>query len=845
MGSGHFLVRLVDYLADAVIEALAAAPADVAWGEYASPLGDRIAAIRLRILGEAKANKWQVREDQLEDRMIVRRMVLKRVVYGVDKNPMAVELAKVSLWLHTFTVGAPLSFLDHHLRCGDSLFGEWVLRTEHELSEAAGMFVHNEVVAARQAARLMLDIEAAADADLAEVRRSAEAFDGVREATDPLISLLSFWQACRWIPADKDGKLAKEELLKGAFGDPIALLTGRAVIKIGNGDNGGRRSKGEARGEAIRQAAAELLQSAMRLAEEERFLHWEVAFPGVWADWESADPKGGFDAVIGNPPWDRLKMQEVEWFAARKREIALAQRAADRKRMIENLKKANDPLYAQYETAVQHADMALELARNSGEYPLLGHGDVNIYSLFVERALRLIRPTGFVGFLTPIGIGTDKTAAEFFSTTSEAKRVFAFIAFENRRGWLFPGVHHEDQPTVFIVGGGERQSSDFAFGVKLHTIPDEDFLRTSQLTAAQCRKANPNTGTIPIFRSSKDSEITAEVYTRIPILASGSDSQTLNWPVRYATIFHMTTASWMFRSKEDLQEKEKAFPIGNRRWKSAKGIWEPLFEGKMISNFNHRYASVGVNPKNVSGQGVPLHSSHEQLMDMDFLNQPRYWVPQQAIRYGHPYALGFNDVCNTNNARSLISAIVPRAGYGNKLPILIPLTGSDLHCLAYLVANLNSMICDYIARQKIQSRNLNKYILEQLPVVEQQAYARKFGRRSASDIVRDHVLRLSYTAHDLKDFARDMGHLDRKTGEVLPPFKWDDEERMHLRARLDALYFILYDITERDDVRYILDTFPIVREQDEKTYGRYRTRDLILAYMSALEAGDTQTVVAL
>ncbi|MGO8713911.1 MAG: hypothetical protein ACLQUZ_17960, partial [Rhizomicrobium sp.] len=113
------------------------------------------------------------------------------------------------------------------------------------------------------------------------------------------------------------------------------------------------------------------------------------------------------------------------------------------------------------------------------------------------------------------------------------------------------------------------------------------------------------------------------------------------------------------------------------------------------------------------------------------------------------------------------------------------------------------------------------------------------------DIVRDHVLRLSYTAHDLKDFARDMGHLDRKTGEVLPPFKWDDEERMHLRARLDALYFILYDITERDDVRYILDTFPIVREQDEKTYGRYRTRDLILAYMSALEAGDTQTVVAL
>ena len=126
MGSGHFLVALVDYLADQVITAMAEAEATVAWSHYVSPLSDRIEAIRNTILGNAEERGWTVDPAQLDDRHIIRRMVLKRCIYGVDKNLMAVELAKVALWLHTFTVGAPLSFLDHHLRCGDSLFGLWI-----------------------------------------------------------------------------------------------------------------------------------------------------------------------------------------------------------------------------------------------------------------------------------------------------------------------------------------------------------------------------------------------------------------------------------------------------------------------------------------------------------------------------------------------------------------------------------------------------------------------------------------------------------------------------------------------------------------------------------------------
>ena len=122
-----------------------------------------------------------------------------------------------------------------------------------------------------------------------------------------------------------------------------------------------------------------------------------------------------------------------------------------------------------------------------------------------------------------------------------------------------------------------------------------------------------------------------------------------------------------------------------------------------------------------------------------------------------------------------------------------------------------------------------------MPVITSDDYDRRFGEKTAGELVHEHVLRLTFTSDDMSPFARDLGY----TGS---PFVWDAEERRHLRARLDALYFHLYGLS-RDDAGYILDTFPIVREKDEKEFGSYRTKELILAYMNALAAGDTETVV--
>ena len=251
-------------------------------------------------------------EAQLTDQAIIRRMVLKRCIYGVDKNPLTVELAKVSLWLHSFTVGAPLSFLDHHLRCGDSLLGLSVTEATADLNRLGGLFASSAIAGAEAAAGGMRRIEEMSDADVAEVRESAELFQGVEDATADLRSLLDFLCGLRWLTAGmkKRARAAFEAPLLEALGqrpdDAYELLAHGPTVPAGES------------------GFSQMWSDADSIADRERFLHWEVAFPGVWRGWQDARPQGGFDAVIGNPPWDKIKLQEVEWFAIRARDIALA-----------------------------------------------------------------------------------------------------------------------------------------------------------------------------------------------------------------------------------------------------------------------------------------------------------------------------------------------------------------------------------------------------------------------------------------------------------------------------------------------------------------------------------------
>ena len=847
MGSGHFLVTAVDFLSDYIAELIEYVPAVPEWldgdNAYASPLLERVQNIRAEITERASENGWKLVKSQLTDQAIIRRMVLKRCIYGVDKNSLTVELAKVSLWLHSFTVGAPLSFLDHHLRCGDSIVGLRVNDMLAELQRLGGMHVGNAVQGAQNATQSMMQIEAISDSDISEVQESAALFEGVENATANLRSVLDFLCAVQWMTA---GMKVRD---KAAFEEPI-----RQTLIDFSQDSYKLLAEGPDEFDSDKRVEPSkswsefnnIWQNAKSIADQESFLHWEVAFPSVWQAWQDINPSGGFDAVIGNPPWDRIKLQEVEWFATRAPEIALQQTAAARRNAIHDLRQKDSNLADDFERAKAHADQLGKVIRGSGDYPLLGRGDINLYSLFVERAKNLIKPDGFVGLLTPSGIYGDKTAADFFKQISAGGNVYGLFDFENRK-IFFKDVHASFKFCALIFGGSNRLLGETKCAFFLHdtnSINNRD--RCFSLTPADFARVNPNTGNAPVFRTRRDADITRRIYENHPVLVDRSGREEKRaWPVRYRTMFHMTNDSDLFCTDEQLKN-EGFYPVQGNRWQRGVDVYLPLYQGRMINQFDHRANSVKINPENTHNPYLSEPVSEEQHQDPDFLPNAQYWVPNRRVEQTiarDGYAIGFRHIARTTDFRSVIVSVVPWAGFGNSIPILVSSDGETegvtpirQAILPQLVANMNAFVFDFVVRQKLQGANFNLFILEQLPVIARQDYDRQFGEKTAREIVQDHVLRLTYTSHDMEPFARDLGYNG-------PPFKWDPEERRHLRARLDALYFHLYGISN-DAAEYILSTFPIIRREDEREFDRYRTSEMIIAYMNALKAGDTEVVVS-
>ncbi len=851
MGSGHFLVSLVDYLADKITTAMGDARETVTWGDYVSPLAQRLVDVRNKINAEARAHGWLIREDQLVDKNLVRRFILKRCVYGVDKNPMAVELAKVALWLHTFTAGAPLSFLDHHLQCGDSLYGEWVRKALDGLAQRGSLLISDAVRKAEGAIAGMESVEQRSDADIAEVRASAQEFAGVEERTEPLRRFLDFWQAVKWLDPALDERMALDSALDGAFGPPLAVLGGQQepvrpaglteeVLRLF--DEGGPQQlamnglggAGTARDFRL---ISGLIARAHALAHEERFLHWQIAFPGVWRNWTSAEPEGGFDAVIGNPPWDRMKMQEVEWFAARAPEVARQQRAADRKRLIERMRQAGDDLIADYELASARADKAMEIARKGGDYPLLSKGDVNIYALFVERAQSLVKADGLTGLLVPSGILSDAGSEAFMKSLIKGQRFVLGIDFFNRRsdgGLFFPDVYYRFKFCVLVASGPARKqkAGKAAFFVReVASLGDDQFIEVSEKSLAEI---NPGRFLLPIIKDVREVEHVAAIL-------QGKDVQPLGrLPVNYTRMFDMGTDSAEFSTIEAM-EAAGGCPRNASVWNCSGKDLVRLFEGKMVQAFDHRAASLSFYKSNIFRTGESEWTTEEEHADPAFLVVPRFYVElaEEAWETDCDWALAFKDITSTTNTRSMIAALIPRVGCGHTLPILFEEKSKIAH---YLCANLNTFALDFVARTRIQGNHLTWHLVKDLPVIGPDGYARRFGKRTAADIVKNHVLRLTYTAHDMAPFARDMGYVN-KDGAVKPPVLWNEAERRHLRARLDALYFILFGVTDEDDIGYILSTFPIVERKDREAYdGVYLTRELILWYKRALEGGDPDSM---
>ncbi|MEM9348454.1 MAG: DNA methyltransferase [Planctomycetota bacterium] len=515
----------------------------------------------------------------------------------------------------------------------------------------------------------------------------------------------------------------------------------------------------------------------------------------------------GFDCVIGNPPWERIKLQEREFFSLPAPEIATASNAAKRRKLVAKLESDDPALYERYQEALQAAQDLLDYCRKSKQYPLAGKGDINTYAVFAEVA--------------------------------ENDRLIRLYDFENKKVF-FPEVHASFKFSILNVGGVNTQAEEADFIFFAHSVDEiEDIKRHVKLTGDDIKLLNPNTRTCPIFRTRRDTEITKAIYRRVPVLIDKSRKKTGNpWGIKFKTMFHQTNDAELFREAQTLQQE--GFRLDGNRWVKGKKVFLPLYVGMMFQAFDHRAAGVVAKGDNWFRQSQTSETTLVEHQNPEFLTIPKWWIQSDAPGIDElPAAMiGFKNVTSPTNRRTMIASFLPKTGVGNSAPLILLENDFSEHVYCCLLANLNSYALDYIARGKIGNVNLNFFLIEQFPMFTPDRYDEPCpwdSKQTLEQWISERVLKLTCTAEDMLPLAEACGFTAGSFKEYGGKLnKWNERERAQLMAELDAAYFILYGL-DRADSQYILSTFKGIHDANP-LFGGASTANHILDTYDELSA---------
>jgi hypothetical protein len=650
------------------------------------------------------------------------------------------------------------------------------------------------------------------------------------------------------------------------------------------------------------------LQAAQLACLKARVLHWPLAFPGVLS-------KGGFDVVLGNPPWDMLQLDPQEFFSTKAPDISAIKNMASREKAIEELKSTNVVLFNEYSSEIRLTEAVQSFVHASERFRLSGRGRINLSSLFAETCLNILSKTGRAGIITPAGISTDSFTQHLWGYIANG-RLISLTGFDNQKR-IFPAVH-PDTPFVLLTMGennGPIQLCNYILSVEELLDPR----RRYSLSNDDFRLVNPNTLTCPIFRSQVDANLAKQIYGNVPVLIREADEVgdlENPWGISFQLMFMMNTDSRHFRDHPESDSfpllEAKMMHQFDHRWATHRGQFEDqkwivetedVFDSQKYSPDFSVTPRYWVNERNVFGKSakvpnflsrawnsndehgllcaiavwvaascpdisisgggeesirkrviaagggrfVALPIGDEDWLGVKDLTEARIFEPltnaelemlksvasitdivRSILLHRVPrWLMGWRDIANATNERTLIASVVQYAAVGNNMPLIrfgddIPAT----KCAAFL-GNLCALVLDFVVRNKVGGTHLNFFIVKQLPILPPTAY-------SEADLayIVPRVLELTYTAWDLKGWAEDLGF----TGA---PFRFDPDRRAVLRAELDARYARLYGLT-RDELRYILDpsdvmgpeypteTFRVLKNREMSEFGEYRTRRLVL-----------------
>ena len=769
------------------------------------------------------------------------RRVTGRCIYGVDINPMAAELAKVSLWIEAFEPGKPLSYLDQNIRVGNSLLGVTPALLAEGLPDAAFTPIGGDdrkVAAAlkkqnaseRQGQHDLFSQSGIPVTNIVLAKRADEIAHALPDSLEDLhIHQQRRAQELAGSPEHRIQKLLADAWCAAFVQPKTAVTRGTAISQAVLEQFGGNAG-------TLELAAAEDL--VIKLTRQFRFFHWHVEFPHIFrvgngaTDIDSSTGwAGGFSCVIGNPPWERVKLQEQEFFASRNHEIANATNAAARKKLIVALADSDRPadrtLFDEFQAELRTASGWSHLLRESGRYPLTGRGDINTYAVFAETARAVIASSGRVGIIVPTGIATDATTSPFFGDLVASRSLISVYDFENEDK-VFPAVHNQFRFCLLAISGGRVDVDAIRLAFRLRQVSqlaDKHFT----LSPEDIARLNPNTLTCPVFDTPRHAKIVSEIYRHVPVLWRASPEEN-PWGIRFFRMLDMSNDAGLFRTRREL-EADGCHLTGNA-FAMSDDRWLPLYEGKMIHHFDSRYSTYeGATQAQLNKGTLPPLTRHEHANPL-CLPLPRYWVNEAEVDrrlakrgWGQRWLLGFRDIARAADERTVIATIIPRAAIGNKVPVL--LAEESAKTMALLGASLSSFALDFAARQKISGTSLNFFLVEQFPVLPPTTYDRPTPwdtARTLTEWICCRAIELTYTAWDMAQFARDLGNYGS-------PYQWDEERRFGMRTELDAAFFHLYGVA-RDDLGFVMDSFRAFQNNDRARFDR--TKELILDVYDAM-----------
>jgi hypothetical protein len=744
-GSGHFLVEALGYLTDL---ALARLDTDTA-------LQELVAQERAKITEQLQFLNLHY---EPEDAQILKRALLKRCIFGVDLNPFAVELARLSLWMDSFIFGTPLSFIEHHVQHGNSLMGASVQDfINYNAVEVAqdDMFVENLGAKFDDLRTVMHELDAMRDTTAAEVEQSKALWKNtIAPKLNQLSRALSFVCTGRAMLAEGDPK-AWEALKKTP--DIISQLF----------DDNAKKSA------ALKQVEA--------YAAKYHFFHFEVAFPEAFAG-----GKHGFDIIVGNPPWDKTKFADTDFFPqyhSNYRSLKNLDKAAVQKRLLESAHIASA-----YEAAKRDMEVADDYYTAAS--PLnKGAGDGNLFRLFVERNLGLLAEGGSLNYVLPSALMFEE------GSTILRKHIFThcqmpfFWSFENNKG-IFADVHRSYKFALMQIVNA-RSEPDAVIDTAFYVLDPAELQQPQRHIAyplATLKALSPEHWALMELRTEDDLRVLEKCYAAFPALSE-------NW-LDFRRELHMTDDKDLFIEK------------------AATGLL-PLFEGKMIWQYSHEHDApqYWLEP---SAFDARLHSKELYRMAQD-LGVPKAEVGQHAtaVRYDREFVrLGFRIIARDTDERTLIFALLPKnCGTGNSLFLNTPKryaldASGAVHVqavsplrLLFALAWFNSVPADWIGRQMIQI-NVNKTYLYRLPMP--QPTDDDIRSNPAYAQLAKNALLLTLAA-SWDDFAELAPLFNVQPQDVPQTAKAKDM----LRAQNDKLVAGLYGITDAE-LAHLLQSFKVM-----------------------------------